>query len=157
MGGEISLDSGSSTANNGTGESSTPNQWLHLGHEEPSSNAAVMNLLQDDAEAEGELTILTRFRDTIFHQLKHAEFTQQELPARKPMITPNWAMIIFLAVALVTMPIGIITLAVSNHVVEIVHRYDTECTNKTVTNPVSFIQSQTSTTDVTSHSSSPSP
>ena len=53
---------------------------------------------------------------------KYTKFTQQELPACKPLLTPGWVMATFMVVGIIFIPIGAITLLASNGVVEIVHR-----------------------------------
>ncbi|KAM7269031.1 hypothetical protein ACFE04_024528 [Oxalis oulophora] len=73
---------------------------------------------------------------------KYSRFTQQELPACKPILTPQWVIATFIIVSLVFIPLGVITLFASQDVVQIVDHYDTECippTNRT--NKVGFIQS----------------
>ncbi|XP_071692390.1 ALA-interacting subunit 5-like isoform X2 [Rutidosis leptorrhynchoides] len=57
----------------------------------------------------------------------HSRFTQQELPAWKPILTPGWVITSFLAIAFLFIPIGLISLFASERVVEIVYRYDQEC------------------------------
>lgn len=73
---------------------------------------------------------------------KYTKFTQQELPACKPLLTPGWVMATFMIVGIVFIPIGVITLLASNSVVEIVHRYDTECIQNATSKAdrVSYIQ-----------------
>ncbi|XP_062012135.1 ALA-interacting subunit 3-like [Rosa rugosa] len=58
---------------------------------------------------------------------KYSRFTQQELPACKPILTPKWVISAFMLVAIVFIPIGVATLFASRDVVEIVDRYETEC------------------------------
>lgn len=58
---------------------------------------------------------------------KYTKFTQQELPACKPLLTPGWVMATFMVVGIIFIPIGVVTLLASNSVVEIVHRYDMDC------------------------------
>ncbi|KAH7557874.1 hypothetical protein ACOSP7_027790 [Xanthoceras sorbifolium] len=73
---------------------------------------------------------------------KYSRFTQQELPACKPILTPKWVITVFLLVSIVFIPIGVASLFASRDVVEIVDRYETECippANRT--NKVGFIQS----------------
>lgn len=73
---------------------------------------------------------------------KYTKFTQQELPACKPLLTPGWVMATFLVVGIIFIPIGAVTLLASNQVVEIVHRYDLDClpTLTTKTDRVNYIQ-----------------
>eukprot|EP00253_Pinus_taeda_P000601 PITA_00601 len=55
------------------------------------------------------------------------KFTQQELPACKPVLTPGWVMAIFILVAAIFIPLGVVSLIASNSVVEIVYQYETDC------------------------------
>eukprot|EP01018_Ginkgo_biloba_P030317 Gb_23087 [translate_table: standard] len=74
--------------------------------------------------------------------LPDSRFTQQELPACKPLLTPGWdetnilelvlvcideVMTIFVLVGLIFIPIGVASLIASHKVVEIVDQYETEC------------------------------
>ncbi|XP_022715508.1 putative ALA-interacting subunit 2 isoform X2 [Durio zibethinus] len=63
-----------------------------------------------------------RERETAFYL-----FTQQRLPACKPVLTPAWVITIFLFTGFIFIPVGLVTLRASRSVVEIVERYDTEC------------------------------
>ncbi|KAF7842885.1 putative ALA-interacting subunit 2 [Senna tora] len=54
-------------------------------------------------------------------------FTQQNLPACKPVLTPATVIATFLLMGFVFIPVGLVTLRASNTVVEIVDRYDIEC------------------------------
>ncbi|KAK1393177.1 ALA-interacting subunit [Heracleum sosnowskyi] len=58
---------------------------------------------------------------------KYSKFTQQELPACKPILTPGWVISSFLLVGIVFIPIGLASLLASRNVVEIVDRYETAC------------------------------
>ncbi|CAK7338886.1 unnamed protein product [Dovyalis caffra] len=58
---------------------------------------------------------------------KYSRFTQQELPACKPILTPGWVISSFIFVGIVFIPIGLASLFASEHVVEIVERYDKDC------------------------------
>nr|APR63756.1 hypothetical protein [Populus tomentosa] len=58
---------------------------------------------------------------------KYSKFTQQELPACKPILTPRWVVSAFMIIAIVFIPIGIACLLGSRDVVEVVKRYETEC------------------------------
>ncbi|XP_062011422.1 ALA-interacting subunit 3-like [Rosa rugosa] len=58
---------------------------------------------------------------------KYSRFTQQELPACKPILTPNWVISAFMLVAIVFINIGVATLFASRDVVEIVDRYEADC------------------------------
>ncbi|CAN1263071.1 ALA-interacting subunit 1 [Linum perenne] len=73
---------------------------------------------------------------------KYSKFTQQELPACKPILTPGWVISAFLLVSVVFVPIGVASLYASRDVVEIVDRYETACIpllNRT--DKVAYIQS----------------
>ncbi|KAG4143648.1 hypothetical protein ERO13_D06G203900v2 [Gossypium hirsutum] len=63
-----------------------------------------------------------RARETAFYL-----FTQQSLPACKPVLTPGWVIAIFLFMGVIFIPVGLITLRASHCVVEIVDRYDIDC------------------------------
>uniref|UniRef100_A0A9I9DJ99 ALA-interacting subunit n=1 Tax=Cucumis melo TaxID=3656 RepID=A0A9I9DJ99_CUCME len=58
---------------------------------------------------------------------KYSRFTQQELPACKPILTPGWVITSFVAVGIIFIPIGIASLFASEQVVEIVDQYDHDC------------------------------
>ncbi|KAL6975036.1 ALA-interacting subunit 3 [Sarracenia purpurea var. burkii] len=58
---------------------------------------------------------------------KYSRFTQQELPACKPILTPRWVISAFMLVSIVFIPIGVVSLFASRDVVEIIDRYDTDC------------------------------
>ncbi|KAL0363068.1 UNVERIFIED_CONTAM: ALA-interacting subunit [Sesamum calycinum] len=73
---------------------------------------------------------------------KYSRFTQQELPACKPILTPKWVISTFLLVSVVFIPIGVVSLFASRDVVEIVDRYENECIPINSRNDkVGFIQS----------------
>ncbi|KAL8045617.1 hypothetical protein ABFX02_08G126100 [Erythranthe guttata] len=55
------------------------------------------------------------------------QFTQQSLPACKPVLSPPFVISVFFVVGLIFIPIGIVALHASRSVVEIVYRYDGEC------------------------------
>ncbi|CAA6668648.1 unnamed protein product [Spirodela intermedia] len=59
--------------------------------------------------------------------LLHSRFTQQELPACKPILTPQWVISAFAVVSIIFVPIGVASLLASRDVVEIVYRYDSDC------------------------------
>ncbi|KAH7568530.1 hypothetical protein JRO89_XS06G0011400 [Xanthoceras sorbifolium] len=76
-------------------------------------------------------------RTKVFYQ-----FTQQNLPACKPVLTPAWVITTFLLMGVIFIPVGLVTLRASRSVnpfsfcfcliiqlfvVEIVERYDIEC------------------------------
>ncbi|KAI3866275.1 hypothetical protein MKW92_021546 [Papaver armeniacum] len=58
---------------------------------------------------------------------KYSKFTQQELPACKPILTPQWVISAFVLISVIFIPIGVASLLASRNVVEIVDRYETEC------------------------------
>ncbi|XP_058072250.1 ALA-interacting subunit 1-like [Magnolia sinica] len=58
---------------------------------------------------------------------KYSRFTQQELPACKPILTPQWVISAFTLISIVFIPIGVASLLASRDVVEIIDRYETEC------------------------------
>lgn len=73
---------------------------------------------------------------------KYSRFTQQELSACKPILTPSWVISAFMLVTIVFVPIGLASLFASNHVVEIVNRYDDHCApSGSKADKVRFIQS----------------
>ncbi|XP_028066840.1 ALA-interacting subunit 1-like isoform X2 [Camellia sinensis] len=73
---------------------------------------------------------------------KYSRFTQQELPACKPILTPGWVITAFVLVAIIFIPIGLASLFASEHVVEIVDRYDKSCIPSNYSNNVlAYIQS----------------
>ncbi|KAL1537155.1 ALA-interacting subunit 3 [Salvia divinorum] len=78
---------------------------------------------------------------------KYSRFTQQELPACKPILTPKWVIGTFLLVSVIFIPIGVVSLFASRDVVEIVDRYETDCIPEALRNDkVGFIQSDRSKT-----------
>lgn len=58
---------------------------------------------------------------------KSSPFTQQELPACKPLLTPGWVITIFMLVGIIFIPVGVAALLASRSVVEIVDEYQTAC------------------------------
>ncbi|KAG9132358.1 hypothetical protein Leryth_013031 [Lithospermum erythrorhizon] len=56
-----------------------------------------------------------------------SRFTQQELPACKPILTPMVVMAAFISIGVVFIPIGLVTFSESEAVVEVVDRYDRGC------------------------------
>ncbi|GER49751.1 ALA-interacting subunit 3 [Striga asiatica] len=54
-------------------------------------------------------------------------FTQQELPACKPILTPELVMVTFIFLGITFIPIGLSHLSASENVVELVDRYDEDC------------------------------
>ncbi|KAI3982983.1 hypothetical protein MKX01_010466 [Papaver californicum] len=74
---------------------------------------------------------------------KYSRFTQQELPACKPILTPGWVIATFIVVGIVFIPIGLASLFASQRVVEIVERYDSDCVPANFSkNKLGFIQSR---------------
>ncbi|RDX95391.1 ALA-interacting subunit 3 [Mucuna pruriens] len=71
---------------------------------------------------------------------KYSKFTQQELPACKPILTPRAVISAFLIVTIVFIPIGVVSLIASHDVVEIIDRYDSQCIPPNVTDKVAYIQ-----------------
>ncbi|TKY49449.1 ALA-interacting subunit 3 [Spatholobus suberectus] len=72
---------------------------------------------------------------------KYSKFTQQELPACKPILTPRAVISAFLLVSIVFVPIGVAALIASRKVVEIVYRYESTCIPQNVTDKVAYMQS----------------
>ncbi|KAD3067016.1 hypothetical protein R6Q59_018845 [Mikania micrantha] len=72
---------------------------------------------------------------------KYSRFTQQELPACKPILTPKWVISAFVLVTIVFIPIGLASLLASRDVVEIIDRYDNTCLQGSKSEKVQFIQS----------------
>ncbi|CAO2833131.1 unnamed protein product [Amaranthus hypochondriacus] len=58
---------------------------------------------------------------------KYSRFTQQELPAYKPILTPVWVISMFITVGIIFIPIGLVSLSASENVVEVVREYETDC------------------------------
>ncbi|WCJ28639.1 ALA-interacting subunit 1 [Euphorbia peplus] len=92
---------------------------------------------------------------------KYSKFTQQELPACKPILTPRWVISAFLLVSVIFIPIGIASLFASQDVVEIIDRYETECIPlQNRTDKLGYIQSAadktcTRTIRITKHMKKP--
>ncbi|ESW21176.1 hypothetical protein PHAVU_005G048400 [Phaseolus vulgaris] len=83
---------------------------------------------------------------------KYSKFTQQELPACKPILTPRAVISAFLLVSIVFVPIGVASLIASRKVVEIVSRYESTCIPNGVTDKVAYIQSSANKTcNITLH------
>ncbi|KAI3769000.1 hypothetical protein L6452_00096 [Arctium lappa] len=81
---------------------------------------------------------------------KYSRFTQQELPACKPILTPKWVISAFMLVTIVFIPIGLASLFASRDVVEIIDRYDNACLQGSKSEKVQFIQSNANKTCVRS-------
>ncbi|CAN7001798.1 hypothetical protein IGI04_020578 [Brassica rapa subsp. trilocularis] len=72
---------------------------------------------------------------------KYSKFTQQELPACKPILTPGWVILTFLVISVIFIPLGVVSLFASQDVVEIVDRYDNDCVPTPArANKVAYIQ-----------------
>ncbi|KAL6991524.1 putative ALA-interacting subunit 2 [Sarracenia purpurea var. burkii] len=68
-------------------------------------------------------------------------FTQQSLPACKPVLTPAWVITTFFLMGVIFIPVGLVSLHASQSVVEIVDRYDTDCIPKSFKgNKVAYIK-----------------
>jgi len=75
---------------------------------------------------------------------KYSKFTQQELPACKPILTPKWVVSVFLIVGVIFVPIGVVSLLAARDVVEIIDRYDEACVPVNMTeNKLAYIQNET--------------
>ncbi|CAN6243234.1 unnamed protein product [Urochloa humidicola] len=73
---------------------------------------------------------------------KYSKFTQQELPACKPILTPKWVISVFLLVGVIFVPIGVASLRASQRVLEIVDRYDDVCVPANVTDKLAYIRNK---------------
>ncbi|OEL28033.1 ALA-interacting subunit 5 [Dichanthelium oligosanthes] len=69
---------------------------------------------------------------------KYSKFTQQELPACKPLLTPGIVIGAFSLIGIVFIPIGLASLSASQDIVELIDRYDAECVS--ANDKVGFIQ-----------------
>lgn len=75
---------------------------------------------------------------------KYSKFTQQELPACKPILTPKWVVSVFFIVGVIFVPIGVVSLLAARDVVEIIDRYDEACVPGNMTdNKLAYIQNET--------------
>ncbi|XVF74866.1 hypothetical protein PTKIN_Ptkin13bG0145100 [Pterospermum kingtungense] len=73
---------------------------------------------------------------------KYSRFTQQELPACKPILTPGLVITTFTIIGIIFIPIGLVSLSASERVVEIVDRYDEGCVPSNYSNnKLGYIQS----------------
>ncbi|XP_042499839.1 ALA-interacting subunit 5-like [Macadamia integrifolia] len=73
---------------------------------------------------------------------QYSKFSQQEIPACKPILTPRLVIMTFIIIGVVFIPIGLVSLFASEHVVEIVDRYDKDCIPEKYSNDmVAFIRS----------------
>ncbi|XP_047948513.1 ALA-interacting subunit 1-like [Salvia hispanica] len=57
----------------------------------------------------------------------YSRFTQQDLPAWKPILTPALVIATLVCLAIIFIPIGLFSLSASKNVVEVVDRYDDAC------------------------------
>ncbi|XP_047150490.1 putative ALA-interacting subunit 4 isoform X1 [Vigna umbellata] len=74
----------------------------------------------------------------------YTEFSQQELPEWKPILTPGWVITTLFAVGVIFIPIGLATVFSSESVDEIVIQYDESCLPSShVNDPMAYIQSHT--------------
>ncbi|KAL1298205.1 hypothetical protein HN51_042598 [Arachis hypogaea] len=72
---------------------------------------------------------------------KYSKFSQQELPAWKPILTPGWVISTFTVVGIVFIPVGLASLFSSESVEEAAIRYDDKCLNEIhAQNAVAFIK-----------------
>ncbi|CAN6198921.1 unnamed protein product [Urochloa humidicola] len=68
-------------------------------------------------------------------------FTQQQLPACKPILAPQTVIPVLLFVGIIFVPIGLGCIAASNRVVEVVYQYETSCLPAyMLDNKVAYIQ-----------------
>ncbi|KAK7377848.1 hypothetical protein VNO80_03281 [Phaseolus coccineus] len=58
---------------------------------------------------------------------KYSRFSQQELHAWQPILTPSWAISIFTVIGILFIPVGLASMFASDSVVEVPFRYDEEC------------------------------
>ncbi|XP_065871934.1 ALA-interacting subunit 5-like [Euphorbia lathyris] len=71
---------------------------------------------------------------------KYSRFTQQDLPACKPILTPGLVIASFTLVGILFLPLGVASLFASQSVVEIVDRYDNDCLPSNYRNaPIQYI------------------
>ncbi|CAL5086845.1 unnamed protein product [Urochloa decumbens] len=68
-------------------------------------------------------------------------FTQQQLPACKPILAPQTVIPVLLFVGIIFVPMGLGCIAASNRVVEVVYQYETSCVPAyMLDNKVAYIQ-----------------
>ncbi|GAA0143874.1 hypothetical protein LIER_35826 [Lithospermum erythrorhizon] len=98
-------------------------------------------------DGEGSSSGQVRWRSNAMYQ-----FTQQNLPACKPVLTPLSVITTFFLLGIVFIPVGFISLHASQTVVEIVDRYDNECIpNKFRRNKEAYITDETISKNCTRH------
>ncbi|KAF7801454.1 ALA-interacting subunit 3-like [Senna tora] len=71
---------------------------------------------------------------------KYSKFSQQELPAWKPILTPGWVISTFAITGIIFIPLGLTSLFASENVVEFAFHYDQVCLPPDTNNAVAFIQ-----------------
>ncbi|KAJ1290819.1 hypothetical protein BS78_02G272300 [Paspalum vaginatum] len=72
---------------------------------------------------------------------QYHSFTQQELPAWKPILAPQTVIPVLLFVGIIFIPLGLTCIAASNKVVEVIYQYETRCVPKYMLgNKVAYIQ-----------------
>lgn len=71
---------------------------------------------------------------------KYSKFTQQELSACKPIITPGLVVTTFLAIGIIFIPIGLASLSASERVVEVIDHYEKGCLPPNINDPLAYIQ-----------------
>ncbi|XP_020575741.1 ALA-interacting subunit 1-like isoform X2 [Phalaenopsis equestris] len=97
-------------------------------------------MMNDSSASAARPTAGSAYRKTSKRR-KYSRFTQQELPACKPILTPQWVISLFTLVGIIFIPIGVASLLASNDVVEIVDRYETACVPPSMINDkVGYIQ-----------------
>ncbi|CAN0900635.1 ALA-interacting subunit 5 [Linum grandiflorum] len=73
---------------------------------------------------------------------KYSKFSQQDLPACKPILTPGLVIATFTFVGIVFILIGLASISASENVIEVVDRYDEECIPSSFgSNAINYIQS----------------
>ncbi|GLU10604.1 hypothetical protein SLE2022_273970 [Rubroshorea leprosula] len=74
---------------------------------------------------------------------KYSRFTQQELPACKPILTPGLVITTFIVIGIIFIPVGLVSLFASEQVVEIVDQYDDGCVPRNYSNnKLAYIRSK---------------
>ncbi|CAN1140158.1 ALA-interacting subunit 1 [Linum perenne] len=73
--------------------------------------------------------------------ISYSNFSQQDLPACKPILTPGLVIATFTFVGIVFIPIGLASISASENVVEVVDRYDEDCIPSSFgDNAINYIQ-----------------
>uniref|UniRef100_A0A0E0L4X0 ALA-interacting subunit n=1 Tax=Oryza punctata TaxID=4537 RepID=A0A0E0L4X0_ORYPU len=112
----------------GKKETISPRDWIHV-RIHPTNRRAGMST----SGSESDSVASKRSKKP-----KYSKFTQQELPAWKPLYTPGIVIGAFSLIGIVFIPIGLVSIAASQEVVELVDKYDGECV--TANDKVGFIQ-----------------